>query len=69
MKFDTKGEQRYGTISVYRARNGVWEPQMRSGTWRARRALRGKGGCCTAANVQIAQGRAHFPLPRPGKSR
>jgi branched-chain amino acid transport system substrate-binding protein len=33
MKFDAKGEQRYGTISVYLARNGLWESQVRSDNW------------------------------------
>ena len=33
MKFDSKGEQRYGVISVYRVRNGLWESQMRSDSW------------------------------------
>lgn len=33
MKFDEKGEQRYGTISVYLARNGLWESQVRSDNW------------------------------------
>lgn len=33
MKFDAKGEQRYGVISVYAVRNGLWESQMRSDSW------------------------------------
>ena len=33
MKFDAKGEQRYGVISVYRVRNGLWESQVRSDSW------------------------------------
>lgn len=33
MKFDAKGEQRYGVISVYHARNGLWESQVRSDSW------------------------------------
>lgn len=33
MKFDAKGEQRYGVISVYLARNGQWESQVRSDAW------------------------------------
>ena len=33
MKFDAKGEQRYGVISVYTARNGGWESQVRSDNW------------------------------------
>ena len=33
MKFDAKGEQRYGTIAVYLARNGLWESQVRSDNW------------------------------------
>lgn len=33
MKFDAKGEQRYGVISVYSARNGLWESQVRSDNW------------------------------------
>ncbi|TWO69512.1 branched-chain amino acid ABC transporter substrate-binding protein [Caenimonas sedimenti] len=33
MKFDAKGEQRYGVISVYAVRNGLWEAQMRSDNW------------------------------------
>ena len=33
MKFDSKGEQRYGVISVYRVRNGLWESQVRSDSW------------------------------------
>ena len=33
MKFDEKGEQRYGVISVYAIRNGQWESQVRSDAW------------------------------------
>jgi branched-chain amino acid transport system substrate-binding protein len=33
MKFDAKGEQRYGVISVYQARGGLWESQVRSDSW------------------------------------
>jgi branched-chain amino acid transport system substrate-binding protein len=33
MKFDAKGEQRYGVISVYRVRNGLWDSQVRSDNW------------------------------------
>ncbi|MBX3586738.1 MAG: branched-chain amino acid ABC transporter substrate-binding protein [Ramlibacter sp.] len=33
MKFDAKGEQRYGVISVYATRNGGWESQLRSDAW------------------------------------
>ncbi|MBX3658855.1 MAG: branched-chain amino acid ABC transporter substrate-binding protein [Ramlibacter sp.] len=33
MKFDAKGEQRYGVISVYAIRNGQWESQLRSDAW------------------------------------
>ncbi|MEJ6022310.1 branched-chain amino acid ABC transporter substrate-binding protein [Ramlibacter sp. PS4R-6] len=33
MRFDDKGEQRYGSISVYGVRNGAWEPLVRSDTW------------------------------------
>lgn len=33
MKFDAKGEQRYGVISVYLARGGQWESQVRSDSW------------------------------------
>lgn len=33
MKFDAKGEQRYGVISVYMARGGLWESQVRSDSW------------------------------------
>lgn len=33
MKFNERGEQRYGVISVYLARNGVWEAQVRSDAW------------------------------------
>lgn len=33
MKFDAKGEQRYGVISVYAVRNGLWEAQVRSDNW------------------------------------
>ncbi len=33
MKFDGKGEQRYGVISVYAVRAGQWESQVRSDNW------------------------------------
>lgn len=33
MKFDTRGEQRYGVISVYAIRGGRWESQIRSDAW------------------------------------
>lgn len=33
MKWDDKGEQRYGVIGIYRARDGVWELQVRSDVW------------------------------------
>ncbi|RZJ14383.1 MAG: branched-chain amino acid ABC transporter substrate-binding protein, partial [Haliea sp.] len=33
MKFDAKGEQRYGVISVYTARNGGWDSLVRSDNW------------------------------------
>ena len=33
MRFDSKGEQQYGVISVYKARNGLWESQVRSDSW------------------------------------
>ena len=33
MKFDAKGEQRYGVISVYTARNGGWDSLVRSDSW------------------------------------
>jgi branched-chain amino acid transport system substrate-binding protein len=33
MKFDAKGEQRYGVIGVYKVRNGQWETQVRSDSW------------------------------------
>lgn len=33
MKFDAKGEQRYGVISVYATRSGQWESQIRSDAW------------------------------------
>ena len=33
MKFDAKGEQRYGVIGVYKVRNGQWETQVRSDNW------------------------------------
>jgi branched-chain amino acid transport system substrate-binding protein len=33
MKWDAKGEQRYGVIGVYRTREGVWESQVRSDVW------------------------------------
>ncbi len=33
LKWDDKGDQRYGVISVYTVRQGNWESQMRSDTW------------------------------------
>ena len=33
MKWDAKGELRYGVIGIYRARGGAWELQMRSDVW------------------------------------
>jgi branched-chain amino acid transport system substrate-binding protein len=33
MKWDAKGEQRYGTVGVYSVRGGKWESQMRSDNW------------------------------------
>ena len=33
MKWDDKGEQRYGVISVYAVRAGAWESQLRSDSW------------------------------------
>ncbi|MCX7279625.1 MAG: branched-chain amino acid ABC transporter substrate-binding protein [Burkholderiales bacterium] len=33
MKWDAKGEQRYGVIGVYRVREGAWESQVRSDVW------------------------------------
>ncbi len=33
MKWDDKGEQRYGVIGVYSASGGLWESQMRSDSW------------------------------------
>lgn len=33
MRFDTKGEQRHGVISVYGVNKGVWESQVRSSAW------------------------------------
>ena len=33
MKFDEKGDQRYGVISVYAVQNGKWTSQVRSDTW------------------------------------
>jgi branched-chain amino acid transport system substrate-binding protein len=33
MKWDDKGEQRYGVIAVYSATGGRWESQMRSDAW------------------------------------
>lgn len=33
LKFDAKGEQRYGAISVYSLGAGKWESQMRSDVW------------------------------------
>ncbi|WP_296508147.1 branched-chain amino acid ABC transporter substrate-binding protein [Rhodoferax sp.] len=33
MKWDDKGEQRYGVIGVYNGNGGLWESQMRSDSW------------------------------------
>ena len=33
MKFDAKGDQRYGVIGVYVVRSGNWESIVRSDTW------------------------------------
>lgn len=33
MRWDDKGEQRYGVISVYNTRGANWEPQVRSDSW------------------------------------
>ncbi|MDT8992014.1 branched-chain amino acid ABC transporter substrate-binding protein [Curvibacter sp. APW13] len=33
MKWDDKGEQRYGVIGVYQARGGNWESRVRSDSW------------------------------------
>jgi branched-chain amino acid transport system substrate-binding protein len=33
LKWNDKGEQRYGVVSVYRVVNGKWESIMRSDTW------------------------------------
>ncbi|MDZ7892946.1 MAG: branched-chain amino acid ABC transporter substrate-binding protein [Rhodoferax sp.] len=33
MKWDDKGEQRYGVIGVYSGKGGLWESQMRSDNW------------------------------------
>jgi branched-chain amino acid transport system substrate-binding protein len=33
LKWNDKGEQRYGVVSVYRVSNGKWESIMRSDTW------------------------------------
>lgn len=33
MKWDDKGEQRYGVIGVYQARGGAWESRVRSDSW------------------------------------
>lgn len=33
MRWDEKGEQRYGVIGVYTARGGAWEPRVRSDSW------------------------------------
>ncbi len=33
MRFSSSGEQKHGTIAVYRAVNGLWELQMRSDNW------------------------------------
>lgn len=33
MKWDDKGEQRYGAVGVYGMRAGQWELRMRSDRW------------------------------------
>lgn len=33
MRFDAQGEQRFGSVGVYRARISVWEPLVRSDLW------------------------------------
>ena len=33
LKFDDKGDQRYGAISVYSLKAGKWESQLRSDIW------------------------------------
>jgi len=33
LRFGPDGEQRYGAVSVYQLRGGVWEPLMRSDRW------------------------------------
>jgi branched-chain amino acid transport system substrate-binding protein len=33
MRFSSSGEQKHGTIAVYRVVNGLWELQMRSDNW------------------------------------
>lgn len=33
LKFDDKGEQQYGSISVYSLGAGKWESQLRSDIW------------------------------------
>jgi branched-chain amino acid transport system substrate-binding protein len=33
MRFTADGEQAYGAITVYRRRDGQWEPLMRSDRW------------------------------------
>ena len=33
LKFDDKGDQRYGTISVYSLKAGKWKSQLRSDIW------------------------------------
>jgi branched-chain amino acid transport system substrate-binding protein len=33
MRWDDKGEQRYGAIGVYQARGGNWESRVRSDSW------------------------------------
>jgi len=33
MKWDARGEQRYGVIGVYAATEKGWESQVRSDTW------------------------------------
>lgn len=33
MRFNAEGEQTYATVTVYKRRNGDWEPMMRSDKW------------------------------------
>jgi branched-chain amino acid transport system substrate-binding protein len=33
MRWDDKGEQRYGAIGVHQARGGNWESRVRSDSW------------------------------------